>query len=315
MQKRDFIICAPLEMVFRSHGVMTLVQLARAIERTGRSALVCTYRFINGREAILNIDFDTYQPMNDIEKNFIEAINRARKELGIQMLRDFSPERIDECYVVYPEAMRYNALNAKRVVRYFLNKDSHVPNARVNVGPDDFILSFTSAMHPNPHHISLYVGDDSSLFNSEGTYPATERKMDITYIGKGIEYGLSGVIPGTIEITRTWPTTKEQLAILLRNCRFFYTGDACSKLNVEALSCGAIPAFIHNGPWTDEEIDGGEFGLFPRLHAGIKDRDTFLKTFDVQRAEFLGRLRSYIDGWDDNISQLIEKVDAHFDAR
>ncbi len=315
MQKKDFIICAPLELVFLSHGAMTLVQLARAIERSGRSAFVCTYQFVNGREAILDIDFDSYQPANAAEKVFVDKVNRVRSEFGIRMLRNFTPERIDGCYVVYPEVMRFNALNAKRVVRYFLNKDTHVPNTRVEVGPDDFVLSFSDAMHPDPHHVSLYVGDDSALFNNEGTYPATERKMDITYIGKGDQYGLSGVIPGTIEITRTWPTTKEQLAILLRNCRFFYTGDACTKLNLEALSCGAIPAFIHNGPWTDAEIDGGEFGVFPRLHAGTKERDTFLETFEVQRTEYLGRLRSYIDGWDANIARFIEKVDAHFDAR
>jgi hypothetical protein len=311
MTKPDFIICAPLHFVFASNGVLALVKLARAIEKTGRSAYVCTYVHGNGQDTILAVDFDTYVCQNEQETQLVGTVRRATKEFGIQMLKDFSPQRIGECYVVYPEAIRYNPLNAKRVIRYFLNKDTFFPAAKVQVGPDDFILAHSRVMHPDPHHV-CYFAELNPLFNSEGSHPAQYRQMDLCYLGKGPTYGYTHIVPETVVITRTWPTTKEQLAILLRNCRFFYTADACSNLNVEALACGAIPAFLDYGPWKPEEIDSAEPGVFPRLYDGIAAGDNFYEEFEVARAGYLGRLGSYIDGWETSVAQMIEKVDAHF---
>ncbi|MBR8229843.1 hypothetical protein KDX05_16140 [Burkholderia vietnamiensis] len=311
MGNADFIICAPLYLTFKSNGVLALARLAQAIEKAGRSAYVCTYQFVDGRESILGIDYDTYEPKNDAERQIVDEVLRAVRTFDLKMLKDFSQRRIDECYVVYPEVMVNNALNARNVIRYFLNKDN--PARPVNVGERDFILTHSKVMHPNPHHVS-YFGDVNPLFHSNGTYPAEHRQMDITYIGKGALYGAPEVVPGTVLITREWPASKEQLAIMLRNCRFFYTADACSNLNVEALACGAIPAFMDNGPWRDEEIDGAEPGKFPRLYAGIEAGEDFYARFEEARAQYFENLRGYIDGWDAGAAEMIEKVDRHFAA-
>ncbi|PLZ01908.1 hypothetical protein CY652_12785 [Burkholderia sp. WAC0059] len=313
MKDPDFIICAPLHMVFMSNGVLALTQLARAIEKAGRSAFMCAYNYVNGRELIFGIDFDTYVPKNDGEKNFVGVIKRAERELGIRMLKDFSPQHINECYVVYPEAMRNNALNAKRVVRYFLNKDGIMNGIKVNVGPDDFILAHSRVMHPATQHV-CYFAEVNPIFHNEGTYPAQYRRLDITYVGKGAVFGVTGAVPHTVEITRTWPTNKDQLVQLLRNCRFFYTGDACSQINVEALACGAIPAFLDNGPWTDDELDRFEPGPFPRLYAGMTAGENFYDEFEVARTRYLTRIRELTASWDANVAEMIDKVDVHFSA-
>ncbi|VWD35429.1 hypothetical protein [Burkholderia contaminans] len=309
MENADFIICAPLYMTFKSNGVLALARLAQAIEKAGRSAYMCTYEFVDGREVILGIDYDTYQPKNDAERQIVGEVLRAVRTFDLKLLKDFSQRRVDECYVVYPEVMVNNALNARNVIRYFLNKDN--PGRRVNVGERDFILAHSRVMHPDPHHV-CYFADVNPLFHNNSTYPAELRQMDIAYIGKGALYGAVDSVPETVLITREWPASKEQLAIMLRNCRFFYTADACSNLNVEALACGAIPAFMDNGPWTDEEIDGAEPGTFPRLYAGIEAGDDFYARFEEARAKYFENLRGYIDGWDAGVAEMIGKADRHF---
>jgi hypothetical protein len=315
MTKRDFIICAPLQLVNHSNGVLALVQLALSIEKSGRSAYLCVNSNSDGREVVLSIDFDTYVPQSDAERHFIGAIRQAQEKFGFKMLKDFSQQRIDECYVVYPEVMLQNALHAKRVIRYFLNREGNLAiGHKINVGVDDFILAHSRIMHPNPHHVCFFAAINP-LFHDENTHPTRLRKMDLLYIGKGAHYGLSGTLPNVVTITRTWPDTKEQLAILLRNCRVFYSGDACSSINVEALLCGAIPALLHNGPWTNEELDGTELGPFPRLHAGTPADEDFFATLEKQRTGYIDQLRKFQLGWDDSVAQLIDKVDAHFESR
>lgn len=313
MKKPDFIICGPFAMADKSHGVRTLVEMARAIERSGRRAFLYTYGFINGQETFFQVNFDKIEVQNEMEDNFFGSIFKLKRDFGVKFLTDFSPEYLANSYAIYPEVMRNsNVLKSRNVIRYFLNKDGELSGHKVESGSNDFILSFSESMHPNPHHICFYVGDDYEMFDSRNALATGERRIDVTYIGKGKHYGLSGVMPNTVEITRKWPKTKEQLAILLRNCRFFYTGDACSKINVEALGCGAVPVYLHNGTWTEEEIDSGEFGVIPRLRPNTTIGSDFFTNFETRRSEFMNRLQTLIDGWDPSVQQMIEKVDRHF---
>ncbi|SAL64593.1 hypothetical protein [Caballeronia telluris] len=314
MKRPDYIICAPLQWTFSSNGVLALVRLARSIEKTGRRAYMCTYRHVNGVEAAIGIDFDTYAPKNEGEQQFVGTIRRVAQEFGITMLKDFSQQHVDDCIVVYPEALLTNPLNAKRVVRYFLNREGIVSGRKVNVGPDDFILAHSRVMHPDPHHV-CYFAELNPLFHNRGTHPAEHRQLDISYIGKGSVYGITDPVPETVVITRTWPETKQELAILLRNCRFFFTADACSNLNTEALACGAIPAFRDTGPWTNEDIDSFEPAPFPRLYEGVQAGDDFFAEFEKERLGYLERLQRLIDGWDDSVAQMADKADVHFALR
>lgn len=312
MTQPDFIICAPLFAVAHSNGVLALVELGRAIEKLGRSVYYCVNSQRGDQEIVIDLDFDTFVAMNDADRSVIEAVKQTRDRFGLKLLKDFSQKRIDECYVVYPEVMCANVLNAKQVVRYFLNKDGALRSGkRVNVSPRDFILAHSKTMHPNPHQVAFF-SRQNPLFHDRNTHPAKERKLDITYLGKGENYGLTGSMPNTLTITRTWPRTKEELAMLLRNCRLFFSGDACSNINVEALSCGAVPVFLHNGPWTDAEIDGTEFGTLPRVHSGTTMGDNFFDEFELERKAFLQRMQDLELAWEPNVAEFVTKVDAHF---
>jgi len=314
MTKRDFILCAPLHLIEHSNGVVAIAQLALSLEKAGYNAFVCVSWRTDAQDAVCGVDVDTYVPTDDGLREFVEKIRRARDKYGLKLLKDFSQQYIDECYVVYPEVTLNNPLNAKRVVRYFLNKDGIMTGQTVNVGPNDFILAHSRTMHPSPHFVCFFCATHP-LFHDEGTRPARERTLDLLYIGKGAALGFNGTVPNTVTITRTWPPTKDQLALLLRNCRIFYTADACTCLSLEALLCGAVLAFVHKGPWTDGEIDASELGVVPRLNHAASSDEVDFEAFEVQRGRYVDNLRTFQSSWDSQVSELAHRVEAHFSAQ
>jgi hypothetical protein len=313
VSKPDFIICAPLRNAKESNGILALLMLAKSIEKAGRTVQFCVTGSYPNEETIQRVNFDTYQPRDDNERQFVMDTIEVRNRFGLHLVTDFSAETFESSYMIYPEMILGNPLNAKKIIRYFGNKNGILKNgARVQIGPDDFVLAHSKVIDPNAHHVAFFARQDP-LFNNAGTHPTADRKLDITYIGKGALYGISGTVPNTIAVTRQWPQEKTQLAMLLRNCRFFYTGDAWSNINVEALACGAIPVFLHNGPWTDEEIDGTELGTFPRVVKSAGKIDSaFFKKFDQRRVRFLNQVKAIEREWDQRVIELVEKADAHF---
>jgi hypothetical protein len=314
MKTPDFLICAPLQAANMSNGILGLIYLAKTIEKLGRTAYMCQIRGDND-EIICSDDLNTYISANDKTKTVIDTIVQAAQKFGVKICSDFSRQKIDGAYVVYPENVLENPLGAKNVVRYFLNRDGILKKgATVNVGATDFILTHSKVMRPDAQHV-CHFSMMNPLFNRDNTLPPQLRKLDITYIGKGSLYGYAGKVDDTVEITRNWPATKEELAAMLRNCRFFYSADACSYINNEALSCGAIPVFIHNGPWTDAEIDSFEGGTLPRVRPNATLDENFFPQFEVARDQYLKRVQACEQRWEPSVQEMIEKVDRHFASR
>jgi hypothetical protein len=166
-------------------------------------------------------------------------------------------------------------------------------------------------MMPNAQHVCFF-SKMNPIFHRHGSLPPHDRRMDITYIGKGELYGVTGKIENTVVITRYWPAAKEELAAMLRNCRLFYTADACSNINNEALACGAIPVFMHNGPWTEAEIDAFEPGPMPRLRLGESLTAAGFAQFELARERYLTGLEALEQRWDASVQEFVEKVDLHF---
>ena len=100
--------------------------------------------------------------------------------------------------------------------------------------------------------------------------------------------------------------------MVLRTCRFFFTADAWSAINAEALCCGAIPVFIHPGPWTDAEVDGSEVGRLPRLVPGAELTEAGFAAFETERRAFVARLDAVTAGWHDSVRAMLVAADAHF---
>jgi LPS sulfotransferase NodH len=316
MRQRDFLICVPLCASVQPHDILTLALLAQAIEKSGRTA--CLYPYIPGADgnAAQSVDVGSWSPQNEAQQGLRDAIERAKQVFGIKTMCDLPLKNLDSCYFVYPEAELENPLGARHVVRYFLNRDGLATQGEnVRVGADDFIVARSQHAHPAVQHVSL-LNYLNPLFNRTGTVTAEQRPLDITYIGQGAQFGFEEPLPETIEITREWLNNDEQLSALLRNCRFFYTADALSPLNLMALACGAIPAFLDNiGPFTDADIDGSELAAFPRLHSGSNVGAHFFPEFETARTTWLACLDEHISRQDANVAQMIDRIDAHFGAR
>jgi len=313
MTKANFIICAPLHLTFKSSRALALVELARSIEKAGRTAHLCATMQAGGQHTAYRIDFDTYTPVNDAEREFVAILQRVQREFGVRLLKDFSPQHLDASYVVYADRLTGNPLDAKHVIRYVQNKADPRTGTQLHAGPDDFIVAQSRVMHAAAHHVCFF-GPLDPVFHKRGAQATEERTLDVTYLGGGILSSVDDTLPETVGISRTNPATREELATLLRNTRFFYTANPGSQINAEALACGAIPAFLDNGPFAHEEIDAFEPGPIPRLYEGIQTGETFYADFESAREAYLERLNACHAGWDASVAQLIAKADAHFAA-
>jgi hypothetical protein len=314
MKNPDFLICAPLHSAHSSNGVLGLFHLAKTLEKLGRTAYMCQ---IDGADddSVYAGDLTKHGSTNANDKHCVRLALQNAATYGAKLLTDFSRERIDASYVIYPETVLDNPLRARNVVRYFGNRDGALKNgAKVKRGASDFLLGHSRALTPEAHHVCCFAWMNP-LFNRDGSQTPLRRTLDLSYIGKGALSGFVGHVKNTVTIGRHWPESKEELAVLLRQCRFFYTADACSNINNEALSCGAIPVFVHNGPWSDAEIDAFEAGAIPRLRQNENFNDAQSVQFEIRRAAYLAALSGMEQRWEPSVRELIGKVDRHFESR
>ena len=85
-------------------------------------------------------------------------------------------------------------------------------------------------------------------------------------------------------------------------------------LNVEAVLCGAVPIYLNYGPWSDEEIDRGEFGKVPRLKAEqFEDLPNFRNSFDFERRALKQKIEHLQLQWPSNVDKFLTAVIQHFD--
>ena len=159
--------------------------------------------------------------------------------------------------VIYPDLIVGNPLNARRVIRYVLNKNlaSH---------GSDYVLVH-SKLFSEKYNFSLPKMFLDANINSEGGKHWTERTLNLTYIGKGNDFESCYRISGSLLVERDWPRDKEQLGLLLRQCKFFFTWDCVSATNVDAVLCGAVPILLHDKQINRAEINCSEFGAFPDM--------------------------------------------------
>ena len=209
-----FIVVAP-PFSEKSAGVVVLHRLYDSLLALGYSAYLVI--FANNTDGI------HYYAMQSFERNLSREV------------------------VIYPEVLGGNPLNSRYVVRYFLNYEGKASGNFVSPGKDDFIIAYWPE-YVNPHHAQIAYLVDAPPADFQGLTPAMQRVMDATYIGKGRLYGECTVIGGSVEITRSWPETKNALYELLRQVRFLYNWDSISSIGLDALVCGCIPVVMQESP-------------------------------------------------------------------
>lgn len=233
------------------------------------------------------------------------------KELNTPLLKEDDKDFIEDAYVIYPETIVANPLMAKNVVRYFGNKDGYCNGRSVVIGDNDFIVAHSKVIMPTADFI-LHNADINPVFNNIDTLPYDQRRIDVTYIGKGYIYGDTAVVPNTLFIAREWPQTQEQLAMVLRQTRFFFTWDAWTATNVEAILCGAVPIILDYGPWKQEEIDGSELGWLPRGDMTDDGIVVDQEKFKIGREDMIKNIGDLSRLWKSKVLEFMGMVQEHF---
>jgi hypothetical protein len=223
---------------------------------------------------------------------------------------------IDDAYVIYPEVLQGNPLNARRVVRYVLNKPDSNGYPMLE-GKNDFIVTFSRQFWREPHwNAPMFI--DDARFDDRQTRPSMERTLDCTYFGKGVAYGECVKAPGSIFIDRNWPNDKEGLAALLRHTRYFFTWDVVTQTNIDALLCGAVPVVMRWAPFLPSIMET-EFGMLPHAEARLENGKALVTLdqarFEAERGPFIDAYRAAAGGRRQTVAELADEIERYFTKR
>lgn len=297
VKQTKFLIVAP-RYTAKSAGIMVMHQLCHDLNALGYPAAIVL-------SDVQDVTYSNNPKYFGPNLDFY-AIN------GEAELQRF----IDEGIVIYPEIVKGNPLKAKKVVRYVLNTESFVSGNKMHESADDFILSYSPVYHKNPHALLTNLMHHPA-FNDENTLPALERTLDVTYIGKGSTYGECFVVPSSLEITRAYPKTKEELALVLKNTRYFFTWDYRSATITDAIFCGAIPVFMSSRPFKSfDDLDHNDLAKNLRTSCQVDGAkvtvhmpENATEVMDAHRNMHLQTINNY----DNQLKEVLQKIKKHFD--
>jgi GT2 family glycosyltransferase/Tfp pilus assembly protein PilF len=176
----------------------------------------------------------------------------ARFNQDAIVVNSFSPEMIeDDDIVVYPEIIKGNPLNAKRVVRYILNVPGKLGGDQ-EYEKDEILVAFDGTLAQYSNGNVLRIPHIEEFFSNYGY----ERTIDCFWVGKGNNTN-HPMLKNCIEITYHWPAKRRELAELLNRTRTLYTYDDRTAMISEAQLCGCCVKIIKD----DQLIDPLPLGL------------------------------------------------------
>lgn len=295
-----FIIVAP-HYTDKSSGVAILHELCDSLNKIGHLASIIFIRNTKDSTDLTNSnDASFYGP--NLQWHQLNNDTECH-------------EFIRDGIIIYPEIISGNPLGGKRVVRYLLNREGFIGKNKIEASENDFILSFSKIFHDNPHAY-LMKPPFNPVFNTEDSVAALDRTLDLTYVGKGRSYNDCFVVPNTLEVTRQWPSKKPELALLFKNCRFFYTWDTISQTNIDALFCGAIPVILSASPLDSlNDLNLSELGTHPVATLIIQDGDPFVHIPDgflSTLIEFKQNYMNLVDTYHARMLIVIDQILQHF---
>jgi len=209
--------------------------------------------------------------------------------------------------VLYPEGVFGNPLDAKRVVRYLLNREHAFGGAGMGALPSDFLITYSRLFHPTAPVLFYPVIEGELLVRSGRVSPDSPRTVDAFYVGKGTGYGLCPPIPGAVGITRGWPETKASYYELLETVHTLYSYDWVTSTVFDAILLGCQVKLIGcPGPAGDGDPfreEGELFGLWER-----SVNDGIVQTKSDARERLLSQTLYFKSQFDSRMVELFDKV-------
>lgn len=152
---------------------------------------------------------------------------------------------------VYPEIVEGNPSGSSRVVWWLLNhatKDG---------------LQFV--WHPNINKSPVL---NVPYLEPDIFHPGTgERSGVLVWVGKG---QMGHVPDGAKLITHSWPSTRKELAEVLRSAEYLISFDAYTALVHEATLCGCPVVIIENDGWDLSHLTAGPMKIFGAVNCASK---------------------------------------------
>jgi hypothetical protein len=219
--------------------------------------------------------------------------------------------------VIYPEIVSGNPLGARRVARYFLNREGAVHGNSTGLTRDEFIIAYARKFRRDAHEV-LFRLVTSTHFHNRSSRASMARTLDLTYCGKGERFAKVFTVPGSVRITNLWPQRKEELGQLLRATRYLFSWDCVSSTNIDAILCGAIPVFMQWSQASRDELVSEEFGEFPYLEAVVDGGSVYVETninrFLDKRREFLKRIEVLTNSWEGEVERVLASMMRFFNC-
>lgn len=216
---------------------------------------------------------------------------------------------------VYSETFPGNFLGAEFVVRYYGNRIGNCSAVDPKVGGWEYKLAHSKQILSDPNFVLFYV-NSIKLQEFRDVPPVKSRFLAITYDGKGTLYGPTPRIPGSIAITRDWPSTNEETMRLLSASNIVFSYDSFTQLNVEAALLGVLPVLVRTHPWTIEELRSTElrklFFVTADEWAEEGRRDEFFSSIERQRPELYNEIEDLQKTWPGRVKEFVHHLKSHF---
>jgi hypothetical protein len=183
------------------------------------------------------------------------------------------------------------------VVRYLLNKEGALQKRMIKWNKTDYPLAFSKAYRSNCESL-FYPNCDLSMFYDNGSH----RTQNAFYIGKGY---LTGNCPklDCFEITRTFPSTKQELADVLRKTKILFSYDALSATNVDAALCGCLPYLLQK-PMPG--LQNAELGKY-----WVESTDEVDQALE-KMSTLYQRIQKMQQSFPERLADQVKKIEKHF---
>ena len=289
-----FLIVSP-RYHHKSEGVVVLHQMARDLCGLGYETLVI---WLGGN----NTRFDTF------------LVNHKARTSGVPygdlILESFAEYNHESDVVIYPEIVPGNPLAAKRVVRYFLNRECFgYKENHINPSPTDFILAYHSE-YVDRSNLILFkpTFDLSKIANID----LEKKHLNTYYIGKAAIDIKAPDIDGAVNIGTIYD--KARYEEVLCSAKYVYSYDPLTAVIRDAILFGAIPVILNHRPWSVEKIVN-IYENMPVVNLCTRQNLHLIENqseFFSLREMFIDDVRTQHTVYRDNLIAFTEAVKQHF---